>query len=342
MADLSMRLLRSVLILVCATVYCSMLSADGVAGELGKAKLSEKPIQVLGGRLTVRMPEGAKIEARTPNIMSAPEAEEHETRVVFDAGEERLVLMVHETFAFAREDTEKEVRDWVTKWNRKYRIEPIQLPTNRLRAVAVIPLNFPDHIRSDDATFVEGVFVESDDRTIQTLDLYVNAAAEKDPEGCKAVARQILLSVAPGAKKLQLAAGERRLFAFSKALEISVMVPANTVATKQVGPDFLVHRLIILGRLGADSGSMGIYIGDHPNLKPGAKKGVGVMLGKKIEWQSLTEGQGVETLCELSIPGDPHPVAHVWVRAPNDSQLQALKQAAESMKLVEVKKPGSN
>ena len=81
----------------------------------------------------------------------------------------------------------------MTKWNGKYRIEPIQRPTNRLRAVAVIPLNFPDHTRSDDATFVEGVFVESDDRTIQTLDLYVNAAAEKDPEGCKAVARQILL-----------------------------------------------------------------------------------------------------------------------------------------------------
>jgi hypothetical protein len=208
-------------------IDCSMLSADGVAGELGKAKLSEKPIQVLGGRLTIRMPEGAKIEARTPNIMSAPEAEEHDT-------------------------------------------------------------------------------------------------------------------VAPGTKKLQLAAGERRLFAFSKALEISVMVPANTVATKQVGPDFLVHRLIILGRLGADSGSMGIYIGVYPNLKPGAKKGVGVMFGKKIEWQSFTEGQGVETLCELSIPGDPHLVAHLWVRAPSDSQLQALKQAAESMKLVEVKKPGSN
>jgi hypothetical protein len=51
--------------------------------------------------------------------MSAPEAEEHETRVVFDAGEERLVLMVHETFAFGREDFEKEVRDWVTKWNGK-------------------------------------------------------------------------------------------------------------------------------------------------------------------------------------------------------------------------------
>jgi hypothetical protein len=214
-----------------SSIYCCILSAHIANDELGKAKLSEKPIQVLGSRLTVRMPEGAKIEARTPNIMSAPEAEEHETRVVFDAGQERLVLMVHESFAFAGNDFEKDVRDWVTKWNGKYRIEPIQLPTKGLRAVAVIPLNVPDHSRIDDATFVEGVFVESDDRTIQLLDVYVNAAAEKDLEVCKALARQILLSVAPGKKKLQLAAGERRLFAFSKDWEVSVMVPASTVAT---------------------------------------------------------------------------------------------------------------
>jgi hypothetical protein len=206
----------------------------------------------------------------------------------------------------------------------------------------VIPLNAPDHSRSDDATFVEGVFVESDDRTIQSLDVYVNAAAEKDLEVCKALARQILLSVAPGKKKLQLAAGERRLFAFSKDLEIAVMVPKNTVATKQVGPDFLVHRLIAVGRLGADSGSIGICVGNNPTFKPGKKKSEGVMFGKKVEWHSFTEGQGVEALCELSIPGDPHLIAHVWVRAPNDDRLRALKQSAESMKLIDVKKPGSN
>jgi hypothetical protein len=134
------------------------------------------------------MPQGAKIEARPFEIMSAPESEEHETRVVFDSGQERLVLMVHETFAFAGDDFEKDVRDWVSRWKGKYRIEPIQLPTKGLKTVSVVPLNAPDHNRSDDATFVEGVFVESDDRTIQSLDVYVNTAAEQDLEGCKAVA----------------------------------------------------------------------------------------------------------------------------------------------------------
>ncbi len=278
---------RRIFILDCAIAYGFILATNTAAGELGKAKLSEKPIQVLGGRLSVRMPQGAKIEARPFDIMSAPEPEEHETRVVFDAGHERLVLMVHETFAFAGVNFEQDVRDWVARWKGKYRIEPIQQPTKGLKTVSVIPLNAPDHTRSDDATFVEGVFVESDDRTIQSLDVYVNAAAEQDLEGCKAVARQILLSVAPGRKRLNLAAGARRLFAYSEEFEISVTVPQNMVATKQVGPDFLVHRLIVLGRLGADSESIGIYVGNHPNFHPGAKKGDGMMFGKKVELHSF-------------------------------------------------------
>ena len=241
---------------------------------------------------SVRMPQGAKIEARPFDIMSAPESEEHETRVVFDAGQERLVLMVHESFAFAGDEFEKDVRDWVTKWKGKYRIEPVQLPTKGLKAVSVIPLNNPDHTRSDDATFVEGVFVESHDRTIQSLDVYVNAAAEKDLESCKAVARQILLSVAPGKKKLKLAAGERRLLPTQRTWRSPITVPKNMVATKQVGPDFLVHRLIVLGRLGADSGSIGIYVGIVPDFDPGHEKERRDVFGKKVEWHSFQHGGG--------------------------------------------------
>lgn len=165
--------------------------------------------------------------------------------------------------------------------------------------------------------------------------------AEKDLEGCKAVAHRILLSVAPGKKKLQLAAGERRLFAYSKDLEISITVPKNTVATKQDGPDFLVHRLIVLGRLGADSGSIGIYVGGHPSFKPGAKRGEGMIFGQNVEWHSFEQGGGLEALGKLPIPGDIPLFAHVWVQAPNDAQLGALKQASESMKLVDVKEPAS-
>jgi hypothetical protein len=342
---------RLLLDLSCLVVSCHISSSivqgqppvqktsppPGSTGAIGNAKLAEKPVEVLGGRLTVRVPAGAKVEARPFPIMAAPESEEHETRVVFDAGQERLVLMASESFAFAGDDFEKDVKQWVAKWRGKYQIESLPLPAKGLKAVAVIPVNDPDHSRSDDATFVEGVFVESEDRTIQSLDVYVNAAGEKDLKGCKIVAHQILLSVAPGKKKLQYAAGERRLFAYSKDLEIAATVPKNTVATKQVGPDFLVHGLIVLGQLGSDSGSILIYVGGHPDYEPGAKKGEGMMFGKKVEWHSFPEGEGLQTLCELLIPDEQHLSAHVIIHAPSDAQQKALREAAESLKLVKLR-----
>ncbi len=144
MDDLKLNPFRRIFLLACATAYCWLLSTNTLAGELGKATLSDKPTEVLGSRLSVRMPQGSK----------------------------------------------KDVREWVAKWSGKYRIETLQLPTIGLKAVAVNPLNAPDHTRRDDATFVEGLFVVSADRTIQSLDVYVNATAEKDLEGCKAVAQK--------------------------------------------------------------------------------------------------------------------------------------------------------
>ncbi len=192
--------------------------------------------------------------------MSAPESGERESRIVFDAGPERLVLMAQEDFAFAGDNFEKDVREWLA--------------------------------------------------------------------GCKAIAHRILLSVAPGKKILPLGAGERRLFADSKRQEIAITVPKNTIATRQDGPDFLVHRLTVLGRLGADSGSIGIYIGNHPSFNPRAKKAEGTMFGKKVEWHSLQQGRGLEALCDLSMPDDIPLFAHVWVQAPSDAQIEALRQAA--------------
>ncbi len=71
-------------------------------GAIGKAILAEKPTGVLGGRLSVRLPEGSRIEARPVPIMGAPESDEHETRVIFDAGKVRLVLLFSDPLPQAR------------------------------------------------------------------------------------------------------------------------------------------------------------------------------------------------------------------------------------------------
>jgi hypothetical protein len=307
--------------------------------RLAEAKLADSPTEVLGGRLTVRMPQGAKTKSRPHDIMGAPESEEHETRIVLDAGPQRLVLMVEEQFALAGDDFENDVRQSLAKANGQYKVSPLALPAKRFKAVVITPVTDPDHSRNKDATFVEGMIVASDDHTIQSLDVYVNKAAEKDMGACKALAREILLSVVQGKKKLQCEAGQRRLSAFSKDLEISANVDKNTVATTQEGPDFLVHRLVVLGKLGADSDSVGIYVGNHPHATPGAKRGSGTVFGQKVDWHaSGTDKNGLETLCELPIPGEEHLLAHVWVHGTNDAQLAAMKRVAETLELVKTKK----
>ncbi|MGO8690550.1 MAG: hypothetical protein ACLQLG_13085 [Thermoguttaceae bacterium] len=302
--------------------------------RLREAKLAEKATEVLGGRLTVRLPSGAHAEPRPHSIMAAPEPEDHETRIIFDAGPERLVLLAKETFAFAGEDLEIDVREWLAKSKFNYRAKTVPHPAKGLKAVAITPLAGLDHSFG----FVEGICVESTDRTIQTLDVYVNGVAAKDPQGCRALAHEILSSVAPGKRKLQLAAGQRRLYAYSKELEISITVDQNTVAETQDGPDFLVHRLFTIGRLGTDPDTIGVYLGNAPDFKPGAKKGSGTMFGKNIDWHLLPEGKGMETLCDLPIPGDKL-VAHVWIHAATDARLAALKKAAETLKLVKSQGP---
>lgn len=303
---------------------------------IANAKLAEKPIDILGGHLTVRMPRGAKSEARPVDIMSAPQSEEHETRVLFDDGPSRLALMAHEYFAFAGDDFEKQVREVVAKWRGKYKIEPRPLPGKGLKAVAVIPQQDPDHTRSDDSAFLEGIFVESGDRTVQSVDLYINAAGEKNLNAWKTVAHEVLLSVAQGKKALQLAAGERRLRGLSDDWDLAVNVPKNFVATLQVGPDFFVHRLMAVGPFGSESESILIYMGDHPSYEPGPKARDGMLFGKRIEWHSSRDGERkrLETLCKVPIPGEHEPFAHVIIWPLDDGQLTALREMAESLKVV--------
>src|SRR5271166_689 len=54
MDDFSVGLFRPSFNLACATDFWCVLSTNTLAGELGKAKLSEKFIEILGGRLMVR------------------------------------------------------------------------------------------------------------------------------------------------------------------------------------------------------------------------------------------------------------------------------------------------
>ncbi len=266
--------------------------------------------------------------------MAAPESNEHETRVINDSGKERLVILAHESFAIASDDFLKDVREWTAKWAGKYRLESAQLSDKGLKAILVIPVNEPDHSRSSDSAFVEGIFIQSADRTVQSFDIFINLAAENDLKRYKGVAHDILLSIVSGKRKPDLTPGERRLFAFSKELEIAVSVGKNMLVTRQDGSDFLVHRIVALGQLGTPSGSVLIYVGHHPDYEMGERKGEAVVFGKKMEWFGFREGEGLQIVCDLPIPGRDGLKSHIMVNAINEATRAELKHVAESLKLV--------
>lgn len=307
-------------------------------GEIGKQALSTTATNLLNDRLTIRMPEGARVQARPVDIMSAPESEDDETRVTFDAGEERLVVMVHELFGLAGDDLDRDVQATVAQWGEKgaqYRL--VRSPSKALRAVDVLPA--PGKPQGTEAIFVRGMFVALPDSTVQTVFVYVNPEAAKDLAGCSAAAERILATVAPGARKLRADGGERRLATLAPDAEILVSVPKNVVVTTQLGRDFLVQRIRVLGRLGQSSDSIGLYLGHAPSFKPAKKASDGTLFGKRITWQAGGEGKELEALVELSRVAGPPDYAHVWIIASNDDRLAALKRVAESMKLVKKAKP---
>jgi hypothetical protein len=245
----------------------------------------------------------------------------------------------------------------VARWGKetaaKYRVT--LSPRNDLKVVDVLPAEpglGPEPGRENggvgSAIFVRGAFIALPDQTVQSVYVYVNREAAHDFAGCSAAAQRILATLAPGSRKLLTRPGERWLGTLSPGKVVSVSVPQNTVATRQVGPDFLLERLIILGRLGAEVESIGLYFGRHPSFKAGEKASDGTLFGKKVAWQPLRRG-GLEALVALPEAGAPTPAAqpgdgdqpmsaHVWITAANAARLAALKRVAESMTLIDTPK----
>jgi hypothetical protein len=79
------------------------------AERLGELRPGAAVTDLLGGRLTIRLPRGAHIEAMAHSVMSAPAAEAEQTRIVLDAGPQRMVIMTNELFSLASKDIQNKI-----------------------------------------------------------------------------------------------------------------------------------------------------------------------------------------------------------------------------------------
>jgi hypothetical protein len=244
--------------IICAGVLCGLLygrslvghaaCSDGAVsgvpalGALGKLALSAHPSALLGGRLSVRMPAVAEAHPRGHDIMAAPASDEEESRIVVDAGKERVVLMAYELYALSGSDLEEAARaDVAGSWGKEAAAVKLEKLTVAppLTAVTLVP---PRQDGQRDANLVLGLFVGNGDGTVQYLAFYVNPAGARDATGAATLCRKIAATVRAGSRRLSWKSGPRSFPGIGND-RLVIMAPEGFVASIQEGPDFSIYWL---------------------------------------------------------------------------------------------------
>ena len=284
----------------------------------------------------------------------APSLDE-ETRLVFQVGEEKLVLMAHETFQTAAKNFDKKIRN---AYSREFLVMPLEPADRKERKALTLKgkgflLTPRSSSRGDpDARLVLAALVVLPDKTIVFLSTYVNAAAFKDRKGCRKLAEAILGSASAGDKQLSLKAGPKRLWVYSEAEELSLDLPENYVVTSSQGVDFLVYHIRPVSEFGSSPGVLSIYFGMHPayihqqmrqeedSPAIAVRKVPTRILGKKVSWYlwSLSSGgkrrRRAEAMVKGAVRSQSADVVHVFLNAPSDEEREALQKMALTLKVV--------
>jgi hypothetical protein len=320
-------------------------------------------LSLLADRLTLRMPKGARIEARPHSIMAADQPNEQETRVMLDAGDERLVVMTYEVFARIPEgkDPESAVRAAMDADFDPPRptLSRLPLADERMKAWIVIPASMD---KNREAILVLAAYVLHPDGFVQTISFYVNPASAKgegcsaqiraanasglpkapgDLPGCTALARAIASTLSAGPRRLDMAGGERKLVGQYNDDTFVAKVPAGTNITTQKGPDFTVHRVLMPVDLGAPQSTLGVYVGGHPSfqfnqieakVKPTQKPGKA--LGQAVVWQ-VWQVNPKRMMAEAIVahPKSKGMKVHLFAGAGNEKDLDPLLDLAASLRL---------
>jgi hypothetical protein len=292
-------------------------------GKLGRLKLSDQPLGLLDGRLTIRMPADAKLEARHENIMSAAESATEESRVVLDAGNERLVVMAYELFKTTGEDFEKQVRKMVDKWH----MDGATIEVHEGRGFLISPATLDLHKTSIPVLYA---VMNQEDSLIQLVQFFINRKAGADAAGCVALARSIAATIAPGSKVLHLEGGPREIGTFT------AVVPDGYVLTAQPGPDFVVYRLHKVVPLGAPSSQFGVYIGNFPSYHHERErvkftKLKGKLLGVDVEWHAWSAEETVHHEVIFPYHSAGGIMLHIFLSSSSAADTSEMHAIAESL-----------
>jgi hypothetical protein len=236
-------------------------------GELGRAYRADTDVTLLDGRLALRMPSGVVVQPVAVSLMGAPAAAETETRVVLDAGAERLVTMATELFQHCPSGFRETVDTISARWQLPAgtRLQALPVPADTPTGLEVVAIARAPLDRTRQAVPVMDAFVRHPDTTVQQLTCYVSPNAADDTEGCGFLAFQVLRTLTAGQRALVSHAGPRELPDVAGQPAATVSVPAGWVQSTQRGASFAVHTLTRVMPFGGRFGSVTVYLGGHPS-----------------------------------------------------------------------------
>jgi hypothetical protein len=256
--------------------------ADAPACGALTAMDRSKSLPLLADRLRVRSVKGAEDNPVPWDVMGAPDAATDRSRIYVEKGEHGLAIVGSEMYQRAG-------RDFVAQAAKELAMpggEVMLLDTANagLVLVAWLPTEAPQ-VAGDTAFLLRGLLAHTDG-TIQMIEIGTFPHEVTSIPGCRNFALSIAASIEPGERKLQSAAGDRKLDLFGQ--KFVARVPENWIVAVQPGPDFMVVRLRELTEFPTPAPELGIALTGHPpplatDHVVGSQKGK--LLGKSVTWQ---------------------------------------------------------
>jgi hypothetical protein len=299
-------------------------------------------VDLINKRLTIEMPKGSKIEGRGYDIMSAPEPDTKETRVVFDDGKKRLVLIAEEIFKTAGKKFEEKAIETLRTWGE---YEKSKFTTRKIGEGTIIGI--PDSYNTEDeAILYSAVFVRNFDNTVIRLAVYFNPEFHKENTIAQALAEKIIKSIKPGSRKLNTTEDTEVFNIFSDQYKLAIDFHGNFCHYTQIGPDFLVHRVLELVEFGSNGKSISIYVGNHPgyhhreygpgelNIETADKE----LFGKKIPWiifstKNSTDEFNAETITGIPYLNDDYLKIHIFCNSITNAGLDDIFKILKSAEI---------
>lgn len=303
------------------------------ATELDKNPLTAK-FDLLGKRLSLKLPSDSIKDARAHNIMSAEESDEDESRVELKLQDRKLILMANDLHSFSGPDLRASVNAFLKfDSGNMFNTSEILKSDGGLKYVLLQRKNKKINPK-DEVNLIESAIVLSNDDTVQRLDIYTDKKGiKKQWDETVLLAENIFKSVETGTASPTY---QKRMVTIDDFLGISILIPEKTAISTQHGCDFKVFHCQPMKDLSEPPASLGVYIGNHPDLseKPGAASRKSKIVEQNIQWyKSKTDSkfQRSETIVQLR--DFPDYYLHIFASAQTDDELNQLEKIAETLSL---------